>query len=120
MRFCWCTVHVKNLEKSRKFYEDIVGLKVNRSIEGGPKQILFMGEGETQVELLYEPEKRRINVGKDISLGFQVESLDQMMALVEEKGIRIEAGPMMPNEHIKFFFVKDPDGLMIQFVEMMK
>lgn len=119
MKFCWCTIHVKNLEKSRRFYEDIVGLKVDRTVDAGTRQILFMGEGETQVELVYEPEKRRIDVGEDINLGFQIESLDEMMAFVEEKGIKIEAGPMQPNPHVKFFYVKDPDGLMIQFVETM-
>jgi lactoylglutathione lyase len=119
MKFCWCTLHIKNLEKSRRFYEDIVGLKVDRMIDAGLRQILFMGEGETQIELVHEPEKRRIDVGKDISLGFQVESLDEMIAFVEERGIKIEAGPMQPNPHVKFFYVKDPDGLMIQFVETM-
>ncbi|HBE76529.1 MAG TPA: glyoxalase, partial [Firmicutes bacterium] len=28
-------------------------------------------------------------------------------------------GPFQPNPHIKFFFVKDPDGFSVQFVENM-
>lgn len=42
---------------------------------------------------------------------------DVMLAFVKEKGIDIHSGPFQPNSHIKFFYVMDPNGLKIQFVE---
>ncbi|MGI6731655.1 MAG: VOC family protein [Anaerovoracaceae bacterium] len=119
MKFCWSTLRVSNMSESLKFYEDIVGLKVISRFPAGPNmEIAFLGEGETKVELLCDENNKGINVGDDISWGFEVESLDDMMSLVKEKGIAIESGPFQPNPQTKFFFVRDPNGLKIQFVEM--
>lgn len=109
---------VKNMEESLKFYKEIVGLEVNRRFNAGPGvEIAFLGEGETKVELICNEASNEVNFGHGISLGFEVNSLDGMMALVKEKGIDINSGPFQPNPHIKFFYVLDPNGLKIQFVE---
>ena len=39
------------------------------------------------------------------------------MTSMKEKGIPIHSGPFQPNPHARFFFVLDPNGLKIQFVE---
>jgi lactoylglutathione lyase len=106
---------VTDLERSIAFYRDIVGLPVNRRFSAGPgSEIVFLGDGETEVELI-----KRIgpasSVGNAISLGFAVESLDDAMKFVKEHGIEIESGPFQPNDHIKFFYVLDPDGVRVQF-----
>lgn len=120
MKFCWSTLNVKNMEESLKFYEEVVGLSVDKRFKAGPgTEIVFLGDGETKVELIYNENSTDINVGKDISWGFEVKSVDEMMNFVKEKGIAIESGPIQPNPHVKFFFVKDPNGLKIQFVENM-
>ena len=118
MKFCWCTIMVKDLEKSIEFYEDIVGIKVNRRFEAGPRtEIAFLGSGGTEVELIKDKNKNNINIGKDISLGFEVENLDEMIRFVEKKGIKIESGPIQPNPNVRFFYILDPNGVKIQFVE---
>lgn len=117
MRFCWCTLAVKDMDESLEFYREIVGLPVNRRFSAGPDtEIAFLGEGETQIELIC-PGKCGIRTGGDISLGFQVESVDEMMEFVREKGIGIDSGPFQPNPHVRFFFALDPNGWKIQFVE---
>jgi lactoylglutathione lyase len=40
-----------------------------------------------------------------------------MIRLVNEKGLEVVSGPFQPNPFIKFFFIKDPNGVNIQFVE---
>lgn len=118
MKFCWSTLTVKDMEESLKFYKEIVGLKENKRFQAGPgMEIVFLGEGETQIELIYNANKKDINMGADISLGFQVSSLDEMMEFVKEKGIDIHSGPFQPNPSTRFFYVLDPNGLRIQFVE---
>lgn len=118
MKFCWTTIHVKDMEKSLKFYEEIVGLKINNRFNAGPNmEIVFLGQGETQIELIYDEEKD-INMGKSISLGFEVESVDNMINFIKEKGIEVHSGPFQPNPSTKFFYVEDPNGLKIQFVEI--
>ncbi|MTK12896.1 MAG: VOC family protein [Clostridiaceae bacterium] len=118
MKFCWSTLMVKNMEESFKFYKEIVGLEVDRRYNAGPGvEIAFLGDGETKVELICNEAMKEVNFGQDISLGFEVNSVDEMMAFVKDKGIDIHSGPFQPNPHIKFFYVLDPNGLKIQFVE---
>ena len=81
--------------------------------------MFFLGNGETPIELTTTLEGEKVNVGQDTSWGFEVESLDEMLALIKEKGIAIYSGPVQPSPQIKFFNVFDPNGLSIQFVENM-
>lgn len=118
MKFCWSTIKVKNMEESLKFYEEIVGLKLNDRFNSVPgKEIVFLGEGETKIELICDESIKDINYSEFISLGFEVNSLDKMINLLKEKGMKIHSGPVMPNPHIKFIYVLDPNGLKIQFIE---
>lgn len=120
MKFCWCTITVNNLEESIKFYQEIVGLSVNRRFAAGPgMEIAFLGAGGTEVELIYDPASKAPGNIEGISLGFEVESLDEHIKFIKEKGLTVESGPFQPNPHVKFFFVKDPNGVRIQFVENM-
>lgn len=118
MKFCWTTINVKNLEESLRFYQEIVGLVVDKRFAAGPgMEIVFLGDGETKVELIYNENSKEVILGKDISLGFEVKSLEDTMEIVKKMGIAIQGGPIQPNPHIKFFYVYDPNGLKIQFVE---
>jgi lactoylglutathione lyase len=106
------------MEESLKFYEEIVGLVVNKRFKAGSGiEIAFLGDGETKLELLCDENSNGVNIGQDISLGFEINSVDEMITFVKEKGIAIHSGPFQPNPHTKFFFIMDPNGLKIQFVE---
>ncbi len=119
MKLCWCTISVKDIEESLKFYREIVGLKENKRFQAGPgAEIAFLGEGETQIELIHNNSIKQINIGLDISLGFEVDSVDEMMRFVKQNGIDIHSGPFQPNPHTRFFYVLDPNGLKVQFVEI--
>lgn len=118
MKFCWTTIMVKSMEDSLKFYQEIVGLTVDRKFKAGPStELVFLGVGETKVELICDENKKEIEIGQDISMGFEVESVDEKMVFIKEKGIEIHTGPFQPNPNTKFFYVLDPNGLKIQFVE---
>lgn len=118
MKFCWTTINVSNMEESLAFYQEIVGLPLMRRFPAGPgMEIAFLGDGETQVELIAAASNVAVKIGQDISLGFVVESLDEMMAFVQKKSIAVHSGPHQPNPQTRFFYVLDPNGLKIQFVE---
>ncbi|HKM43622.1 MAG TPA: VOC family protein [Limnochordia bacterium] len=118
-KFRWATITVKDLEESIEFYRDIVGLSLNRRFPAGNgMEIAFLGDGGTEVELFYDPAATSREFGSSISLGFQVDSVEDMMNYVREKGFAIQSGPFQPNPQTKFFFVLDPNGLKIQFVEI--
>ena len=118
MRFCWTTINVLSMEESLAFYQEIVGLPLMRRFPAGPAtEIAFLGDGETQVELIASASSVAIKIGKDISLGFIVESLDDMLDFVQKRSLAVYSGPHQPNPQTRFFYVLDPDGLKIQFVE---
>ncbi len=118
MKFCWCTITVNNLDESIQFYQEVVGLTVNRRFAAGPgMEIAFLGAGGTEVELFYDTNQKATGSLEGISLGFKVDSIDEQIKLIEGKGLAVESGPFQPNPNVKFFFVRDPNGVKIQFVE---
>jgi lactoylglutathione lyase len=114
MAFLWCTVRVNDVDKSVKFYEDVVGLTVARRLPSPYGEIVFLGDGETTLELMGG---RRGDVGDDISIGFSVDDLDKLAAELEAKGVKVHSGPFSPAPGVRFLYVQDPDGLKVQFVE---
>lgn len=118
MKFCWSTLMVRDMTQSLQFYQTIIGLRVDRRFHAGPgTEIAFLGDGETKIELICREGAGDIDVGADISWGFEVDSLEDTLALVKEKGVPVHSGPFSPNPHTRFFYVLDPNGLKIQFVE---
>jgi lactoylglutathione lyase len=106
------------MEESLKFYKEIVGLSINRRFAAGPNvEICFLGDGETKIELICEPSHKAARDIQGISLGFEVESVDEMIKNIKEKGLEFDDRIYQPNPHIKYFYVKDPSGVSIQFVE---
>lgn len=118
MKFCWATIRVKDIKDSLDFYEGIVGLKVQETLEMGEgKVIKFLGDGETKLEIIYNEKYKDIDMGSSISLGFEVDSVEEKMEYIKKKGVEIHSGPFSPVPSTKFFYVMDPNGLKIQFVE---
>ncbi len=117
MKFLWCTINVKDMEESIAFYQEVVELKVVRRFPTGQGEIVFLGEGETKVELIFDGTDKWQGNKTGISLGFETESLDKRMDLVKERGVEITGGPFQPGPDFRFFFVKDPNGVNIQFGE---
>lgn len=118
MRLTHVTIMVNNMDESLCFYQNIVGLPIVNRFQAGPDQeIVFLGEGETLVELIYNRNIQNPNIGQDISIGFGVKNLDESLDFIKEKKMELHSGPFQPNETTRFFFVEDPNGLKIQFIE---
>ncbi len=118
MKFCWVTINVKDMVKSLHFYQVIIGLGMNRRFKPDhDREIVFLGGGDTQIELIYNSKAPNIAVGEDISLGFEVDSIEQINEALKRNNISIHSGPFQPNPFIRFIYVLDPNGVKIQFVE---
>ncbi|NLY72798.1 MAG: VOC family protein [Tissierellia bacterium] len=117
MGFRWVTLQVANMERSLGFYREIVGLETYRHIELPGREIYFLGSGETKLELICSQEIVDVSIGQSISLGFGVDSLEKKMDFIRERGLEIDSGPFSPNPSTSFFYILDPDGVRIQFIE---
>ena len=110
------TIFTKCLEESVKFYEEMAGLKIQRDMRGTDHPVVFLAESEQApcVELVESPDAAYS--GSGILIGFLVEDAEKERKLKEEAGLC--PGPMvMPNPQAKFFTVKDPNGVEIQFLQ---
>jgi lactoylglutathione lyase len=117
MDFRWTTLRVKDYEKSLEFYRDIVQLPVKTEFTMGENgRFAFLGDGETQIELIHRPGDEKI-FGDAITIGFRVDSLDEMIEFLKDKNIEIVGGPVQPTDDIRFIYVLDPNGLKVQFSE---
>lgn len=118
MMFLWTTIHVSNMEKSLEFYTKVLNLKIDRKYSPAPHmELAFLGDGETKVELIRDNTEGAVNLEAPVSMGFRTDSLDKKMEELESMGIPVAEGPFQPTPNIRFFYVKDPDGMKIQFVE---
>lgn len=120
MKFLWTAIYVKDLDESVAFYQGLVGLKPLRRFPAGPTtEIAMMGngaDGETLLELLQDSARGGVNYTEHISIGFAVDSLAGMLDVVKQKGIPVHSGPI-ETPRSKFFYVKDPSGVMVQFFQ---
>lgn len=117
MKFNHVTLSVADLEASVSFYKDIVGLEEQRRFPAGPgREIVFLGSGDTQVELIGGASHDGAELGKGLSMGFVAESLENLIALLLDKGYETDGKIISPQPNVRFFFAKDPDGYNVQFV----
>jgi len=117
--FLWTTITVKSIETSLSFYKDLLGLTIERRFMPHPAlELCFLkDENGFEVELLeHKPATDAVTAPANLSLGFSVADLDEAMAACKEKGFEIVSGPF-EGGGVKFFFVKDPDGVNVQFVQ---
>ena len=111
------TIHTDRLEKSVEFYINNVGLSIQVDMRGkGGKNIVFLGNSpdEPHVELVEDTEEPY--AGKGISIGFHTDDVNVLREQMARDGL--DPSPMIsPDPHVKFFFVKDPNGVDVQFVQ---
>ena len=118
MNITWITIHVKNMDVSKNFYCDVLGLKVKHEMAPRPgMKICFLDGGPIDYELIEDDGHPEIHIGDSVSAGFMVGSLDQTIADLKKKGVENIVGPIQPAPNIRFIFVKDPDGMTIQISE---
>lgn len=117
MKLQHMTIFAKDIDASVAFYEKVVGLSVVRDLRGGDHAVVFLNDGTQDFCLeIAQGGGDMLFAGKGISLGVSCDDLDAETERLN--GLGLTPGEVIsPNPHVRFFFVPDPDGFMIQFVE---
>ena len=111
---------VTDLDRSIKFYEDVLGLKCLERYPdtGRGLQIAFMGSSVPVLELLYytDPSRReRTAQGRYDHFAWYVEDIAQAIGQVASHGIEVsEAQTVLDGRQIAFF--RGPDGERVELV----
>lgn len=114
---------VTDLERSVRFYTEIVGLElIERHPDSGRGlEIAFVGDGRGVLELLAykDPEKRgRTARGRYDHLAWFVDDLRQVMSAMAAKGVVFEAPePIVVLDGRQINFFSGPDGERIELVQ---
>jgi lactoylglutathione lyase len=116
---------VADLDRSIHFYGDVLGLRlVSREVDEahGEAFAFFEMEGGN-IELLSLLDKRDGTPFPDIRpsscphLAVRTDDLDSVMALLGSRGIPILRGPLEIAQRVRWLYIADPDGNVIEFVQ---
>lgn len=133
---------VGNMERSLRFYRDLLGLRVVRTMDESGEHIdnmlslqnvrvstvkMSADNGSTLVELLkFKSHPRETPAKCEVySIGlshvaFTVDDLDGVYRRLLQAGVRFKAPPRLsPDGYAKVTFCQDPDGTLVELVEVM-
>ncbi|TAK92388.1 MAG: lactoylglutathione lyase [Burkholderiaceae bacterium] len=125
MRILHTMLRVGNLERSIKFYSEVMGMHLLRTTER-PEQkysLAFMGYGpedkEVALELTYNHGVEKYDLGTAYGhIAIEVADAQQACEAVKARGgvVTREAGPVRGGTTV-IAFVQDPDGYKIELIQ---
>ena len=114
-------MRVSDLGQTIRFYTDVLGLEVLErkvSPRGSHLAFLKVPNSEELIELTSFPPSGPVKVQEDlVHLAFQVESLDDTIASLNAKGVRVTDGPTQTSSGSRFIFIDAPDGYEVELIE---
>jgi lactoylglutathione lyase len=125
MRVLHTMIRVGDLDRSIKFYTDVLGMKLLRRKDypDGKFTLAFVGYGpETEhavVELTYNWGTAKYDLGNGFGhIALEVEDVYAACAEIKKRGAKVtrEAGPMKHGSTV-IAFVEDPDGYKIELIQ---
>ena len=125
MRVLHTMIRVGDLDRSIKFYTDVLGMKLLRRKDypDGKFTLAFVGYGpETEhavVELTYNWGTGKYDLGNGFGhIALEVDDAYKACAEIKKRGGKVtrEAGPMKHGSTV-IAFVEDPDGYKIELIQ---
>lgn len=114
-------MRVNDLERTLKFYQDVLGLKVaRRSVSPRGAQIVFLEtpNSDEEIEICQLPNSPVVQVQPDLMhLAFEVESIEAFAADIAKKGYQLSDGPTKTSSGSVIAFVDAPEGYEIELIE---
>ena len=119
IKYLHTMVRVKDIDASKRFYCDLLGLEELRRIENeaGKFTLVFLappGQGEAQVELTYNWESAEdYGEGRNFGhLAYEVEDVYALCQKLMDAGVTINRPP----RDGRMAFVRSPDGISIELL----
>ena len=122
-------IAVSDVDRALEFWRDALGLKVDH-IEDVPSQkstVVFIPVGESEIELV-KPTSQDSGVANFLAergggmhhLCFEVDNIEEMLADLKQKGIRLinEAPLELPGRKLAFVHPKSTGGVLIELYEL--
>jgi len=114
-------MRVSDLDQTIQFYTTVLGLEVlERKISPRGSQLAFLKvpHSDELIELTSFHPSGPVKVQEDlVHLAFQVDSLDDTIASLNEKGVKVTDGPTQTSSGSRFIFIDAPDGYEVELIE---
>jgi lactoylglutathione lyase len=120
-KFLHTRMRVSDLDQAIQFYVNVLGLEVlerKTSPRGSQLAFLRVPNSDELIELTSFPPSGPVKVQEDlVHLAFQVDSLDETMASLTAKGVKVTDGPTQTSSGSRFIFIDAPDGYEVELIE---
>ncbi len=114
-------MRVNDLERTVKFYEDVLGLKVGRrhtSPRGAQLAFIRTPNSDEEIELCQLPGSPPVEVQPDLMhLAFEVDDLAAFQAEAARKGYTFSDGPTRTGTGSVIAFIDAPEGYEIELIQ---
>ena len=115
---------VNDLERTVKFYKDVLGLQElrrHKSPRGSELVFLKAPESEELIELCHFPASGPVQVQPDLThLAFEVENLEEFGRHLGKLGLKYSDGPHLKPDGGGIAFIDAPEGYEIELIQMAK
>ncbi|MCU0785829.1 MAG: VOC family protein [Verrucomicrobia bacterium] len=112
---------VNDLERTVKFYRDVLGLQEvrrHKSPRGSELVFLKAPESEELIEITFFPGSGPVQVQADLThLAFEVDSLDEFGKHLARLGLKYSDGPTLKPDGAGFAFIDAPEGYEIELMQ---
>jgi lactoylglutathione lyase len=112
---------VNDLERTVKFYRDVLGLEEirrHKSPRGSELVFLKVPGGEEQIEITCFPGSGPVQVQPDLThLAFEIESLEEFAKHLTKLGLKYSDGPTTSSSGTTFAFIDAPEGYEIELIQ---
>lgn len=114
-------MRVNDLERTVKFYQDVLGLSVVRrhtSPRGAQLVFIATPNSDEEIELTYLPNSPSVQVQPDLMhLAFEVDDLEKFAAQLKQKGYPLSDGPTRTDSGAVIAFIDAPEGYEIELIQ---
>jgi lactoylglutathione lyase len=112
---------VNDLERTVKFYRDVLGLEEARrhkSPRGSELVFLKAPESREELEVCFFPGGEPVRVQPDLThLAFEVDSLEEFARHLAKLGLKFSDGPTTSSTGTTFAFIDAPEGYEIELIQ---
>ena len=112
---------VNDLERTVKFYRDVLGLQElhrHKSPRGSELAFLKAPESEELIEICHFPDSGPVQVQPDLThLAFEVDDLGEFGKHLAKFGLKYSDGPVTSSTGTTFAFIDAPEGYEIELIQ---